>query len=333
MSTNQAIRPAGCKKMPLRKRKYCAQKAAASTRSRRDHPVRGWCWVKQHARNKTYRLYYWRRDVNKKDGNEVWVFKSRHGWERVFLATPDIEWTQLTVDVKSGTKRGTLVEPDAADTKRTRFKVEVDACMQMGRPDFTRAWRTEKQAAATCPVPKEGQPRCGATVEYGPFCNECLKTQYGVEVRPSTIPGAGNGVFLTRDIKKPGFVVFPYGGELVSAVTDKRRYDPAWVQAKELHPNPAVLPAVRSYTLGVMGMKIFLDATHVRGIGSMINCSTAEHPANVEFTQWDPSEQCRDRAAGIMLPEERCMVWVGLMKPLKAGTELFVDYRWKRKGF
>jgi hypothetical protein len=278
-------------------------------------------------------LYYWRRDVNSGDGNEVWVFKSKHGWERLFLVTPHMQWKQLTMDRKNGPER---CQPSSSlpAKKRTRFEAGVDACLAMPQPKYTRAWRTEERVVGMCPVPKgdDGTQCCGAPVHFHPFCNGCLDKEYGVEVRASTIPGAGNGVFLTRDVRKGG-VALPYGGELVTVLTNKRRYDPRWMRTEEDHPNAAVLPAARSYTLNVIGMNVFLDATHVRGIGSMINCSSAEFPPNVVFSQWSPAEQDRDLAAGYMLPEERCIVWLEFNQPLKAGTELLVDYRWKRKDF
>jgi len=80
-------------------------------------------------------------------------------------------------------------------------------------------------------IPGIGQ--CGRKIaRLQPFCNECYPNYYYVQVRKSTIPGAGFGLFCNEAGVKEGDVVFkegnfiaPYFGEILTKKQFDKRYE------------------------------------------------------------------------------------------------------------
>lgn len=72
---------------------------------------------------------------------------------------------------------------------------------------------------------------CGSkgTVSY-PFCGDCLSKDYGLAIKPSFIPGAGLGLFSTRDFRSGESLGLEYTGKVLSEeqywiVAHAARYD------------------------------------------------------------------------------------------------------------
>jgi hypothetical protein len=64
------------------------------------------------------------------------------------------------------------------------------------------------------------------TCKYLPMCWQHAAITYGVKVAPSTIAGAGNGLFALRDFKA-GEWIAPLLGEIITAAEGDRRYGEA----------------------------------------------------------------------------------------------------------
>jgi hypothetical protein len=67
------------------------------------------------------------------------------------------------------------------------------------------------------------------TVTY-PFCSMCLSKEYGLAIRPSFIPGAGLGLFATRDFSRGEFLELEYTGSILNqekylALKDSAMFD------------------------------------------------------------------------------------------------------------
>lgn len=157
--------------------------------------------------------------------------------------------------------------------------------------------------------------RCGRLVEHFPYCPMHLDEVLGVRVGPSTIPGAGDGVFATRDLPK-GWTL-PYGGELVRRETIDKRY-----------------PEEGSEYVFEVSPSLLLDAQCKRGIGSMMNQpAKRKHPSG-GFDRWCMDKQLRALQAGDTTHEDVCPVLFQLTRCVKKGAELFAPYgnaEWSRE--
>ena len=66
-------------------------------------------------------------------------------------------------------------------------------------------------------------PRCKrSTCKYGPYCFQHTRSIEGVEIKKSKLPGAGLGLFATRDFKKKS-KISSYGGEIISDAVHNQR--------------------------------------------------------------------------------------------------------------
>lgn len=312
-------------------------KRAQRVRSRDHRPYRGWVQVQALSDSPKLVLYFC-RSVCGPDGNEVWVFLSRHGYERAFLRTSALCWEQVTcnTDNLSQKARKALKKAYAAqEPKLGKLRAKLRA---RPVPALTVPWATMRRVRASCPmqVPDasgDGEHRCGATVECFPFCNDCLNAHLHLRVGPSTIPGANLGVFLTEDVVK-GRMLVGYHGEIVTNRTEQLRYS-ARGRSMEAAAgrNPHDLPRVASYTMAAIGMNVKVNALHMRGVGAMVNCCGKDNPANVDFVQWCPKRQEEAVRAGALLPEERAITFLQANCNMVAGTELFADYGWDNQSF
>ena len=67
--------------------------------------------------------------------------------------------------------------------------------------------------------------RCGRrTCKTGTLCYQHLSKQVGLAVRPSTVPGAGQGLFTTRPITAAKKRIIAYTGELLTKPQVDARY-------------------------------------------------------------------------------------------------------------
>lgn len=97
-----------------------------------------------------------------------------------------------------------------------------------------------------------------------PYCHEHAKTVLGVELKKSSIPNAGKGLFAVKEFRKQDLIV-PYGGETIDREELEERYgaDTA-AYAFQLQKN------------------LFLDAACVRGVGSMANTNPGHNNARIK---------------------------------------------------
>ncbi len=108
--------------------------------------------------------------------------------------------------------------------------------------------------------------RCRRRVTIGlPMCWQHSQTTYGVRVAPSTIPGAGQGLFARRDFR-PRDPICPYGGRLLTAD-----------EVERLYPGTTLAPYVER-----ISKEYARDAACVRGIGSMANGMRRRTDSNAE---------------------------------------------------
>ena len=91
--------------------------------------------------------------------------------------------------------------------------------------------RTFQQGAFTCALTIQ---RCQAQIANGrgicarrtfrsPFCLQHARIVLGIVPGPSTIPGAGCGLFASRDLPT-GYVLGPYTGDRFSSISDLQRH-------------------------------------------------------------------------------------------------------------
>lgn len=134
---------------------------------------------------------------------------------------------------------------------------------------------------------------CKRRVAIGlPLCWQHSRKQYGVRTGPSSIPGAGKGLFAVRDFAK-GDVICPYGGRLLTGE-----------QVERLYPGETLAPYVER-----VSRDVYRDAACVRGIGSVANGMRLKSESNAEtFVR-------RTRVP-----------WLRALKHIPEGTEILNHY-------
>lgn len=120
---------------------------------------------------------------------------------------------------------------------------------------FQTAGWSQPLVSGRCPHETCGGERCKKTVSFGyPLCAVHNKLKYGVQVKLSTIKGAGKGLFATRTLPKHTWIC-PYVGEQTTMSCIHKRY-----------PGRMTAP----YTIQLPG-GLAVDSASVRGIGSLAN--------------------------------------------------------------
>ena len=80
--------------------------------------------------------------------------------------------------------------------------------------DGKRAGGTEWECVQCSAQTKNGQQCSRWTCKYSDMCWQHTMRALGLKIAPSTIPGAGSGLFATRVFAEDSFIC-EYGGELV----------------------------------------------------------------------------------------------------------------------
>lgn len=125
-----------------------------------------------------------------------------------------------------------------------------------------------------------------------PYCPRHLDQLLGLRIAPSTIRGAGLGVFATRDFADRNMRVCDYYSERISAEEYNRRYQNN---------------VLARYVLDLLQAKqhrCFIDGSRERGVDMMFNHGRYGQTANVRFG-----------VRGILT-----------LRPIQAGEELLADY-------
>lgn len=129
------------------------------------------------------------------------------------------------------------------------------------------------------------------TCRYLPFCFTHLRRDAGLQVKPSTIAGAGDGLFTTVARKREEKIV-EYTGEVLSGEEADARYGPQATMPYVLEP----------------GQGQVIDAACRRGPGAYANHKTRSQ-ANTRFSRSPDGS-----------------IWLRATKNIPANTELFVSY-------
>jgi uncharacterized protein len=142
-----------------------------------------------------------------------------------------------------------------------------------------------------CDVIPCRHPQCGRMTTLGAgWCPEHLHARFGIEIKKSTIPNAGSGVFATRNIQANEFIV-TYDGEVVDTHELNRRYGK---HARKIY-------AVK------IGNGRFEDGLFRRGAGTMVNHSDSPN-------------------AMLVLDSDTNRVTIVSSKRIRKNQEIFVDY-------
>ncbi len=151
--------------------------------------------------------------------------------------------------------------------------------------------------AARCAHVANGR-QCGrTTVVTHPYCWYHTRTELGLDVRQSTIGGAGLGLFAMRPFL-PGERVAHYGGERMTHDEYQERYEGQSMGAYGIEIDEDLVLDARATTSGVARY-----ACDYHGSGNEPN---AEFVAMIDEGEW--------------------VVWILAVRPIKVGEEIFVDY-------
>jgi len=155
-----------------------------------------------------------------------------------------------------------------------------------------------------CTHTRDNGLRCKNRVCFGsPVCWLHNAKKYGVKIKQSTIPGAGKGLFATRNIPRDSWIC-PYSGEATTMDCIHQRYpgDATAAYAEQVHKNLAY------------------DCACSRGIGSLSNAHF--NPNGTVSAERNHNSFSRYRPKGNGVPG----VWLKSTKVIKEGQEIFNWY-------
>lgn len=168
--------------------------------------------------------------------------------------------------------------------------------------NLTENWSCHLQCDR-CQFRKPNGEQCKNRVCFGsPVCWIHNRKNYGVQIKNSTIEGAGKGLFATKNIRFRDWIC-PVGGEQLQENCIDQRY-----------PGDDLAPY--AVTRGSDG--VVFDAACVRGIGSMSNAlfTPAGNPRNRKFHNSKMAENPNDNNA----------LWIQATKNIASGEEIFTFY-------
>lgn len=154
-----------------------------------------------------------------------------------------------------------------------------------------------KLKARQCAAETQKGERCKRrTRKQLPYCYEHTRIILHVEIRPSTIEGAGLGLFAVEDFKKDDLIV-PYEGEFIDEEELNRRYG----------------DDTAKYALQI-NKDLYIDSACSRGTGAFINQAQTKAKNNARLSKFPGRRTIAPHAS------------VRAIKSIKAGDEIFVDY-------
>ena len=161
---------------------------------------------------------------------------------------------------------------------------------------------------------KNGQ-RCKRLVCIGlPYCFQHSLTHFHLKIKPSTIAGAGKGLFAEDKTKRANATIFlpnhdicEYTGQIMDLADLHRRYD-------EYENGVRVAVHTAPYAME-LNKRVAIDSALQRGIGSLAN-SKPHNQCNAVFISKYIGPR-NNRRHVIMLEARR---------PIKNGQEIFADY-------
>ncbi|MDC0366904.1 hypothetical protein OAM67_00585 [bacterium] len=147
---------------------------------------------------------------------------------------------------------------------------------------------------------------CAAPTTRGYFCDDCVRQVFGVEVRASTIPNGGQGLFAAMDLRRPKgqeLFVAPYWATVLTNKTSRKLY----------------AGRTACYLLQSTDGSLFFDGAELQGPAAKTNCVCEGYPQNTMLVQRDMESQLDSEAATPM--------WLALKTEFVAkGTELITSY-------
>jgi SET domain-containing protein len=157
-----------------------------------------------------------------------------------------------------------------------------------GKKRFSCNLKYEKCKVDNCPV----------FIYFGfPYCSRHLEKIHHVAIRPSSIPGIGNGLFALKRFNK-GKVILEYTGENLSKESIEKRYGKS-------------VSATAPYVLYNPSTKKHIDSACYRSAASYANHPRTKNEENAKFF--------RDRKTARKIVIEAT-------KTIRKGDEIFVDY-------
>lgn len=158
-----------------------------------------------------------------------------------------------------------------------------------------------------CDAMTRAGAQCTRRVCFGyPTCWQHTITQYGVQIRPSNINGAGKGLFAKRNFAQ-GEWICPHGGQTT--------LDHACVHDRRYPGDDVTAPYVVTTEDGHMQ-----DAACSRGIGSMANGQFRNNgrpePINLHNTRLVTRDDLNNQEA----------VWLQATRNINQGSEILVHY-------
>lgn len=155
---------------------------------------------------------------------------------------------------------------------------------------------------ARCQAETKDGSRCKRrTRKQLPFCFAHSRSLLGVDIRPSTIPGADFGLFALKEFKKDDLIT-PYQGQLITKAQFDRRYG----------------DGLAPYAIQI-NQNTFMDCACARGTGAFINTNPRHN--NARFSVFNGRDGHPPAAS------------VRATKRIPIGQEIFVDYGPQRQRY
>ena len=152
------------------------------------------------------------------------------------------------------------------------------------------------EVTVQCRAIKKNGKRCERMTSQTSMCPQHLRRRLGLEVKESTIPHAGLGLFTTKDRKK-GENICTYSGKIILEMSDS-------------DSETEREPYIGRYVLQVQN-NILIDAARTDSEGRYINSARGTRKKNNVQAVWDRKKKIANIRA---------------RQKIKAGEELLMGY-------
>lgn len=134
-------------------------------------------------------------------------------------------------------------------------------------------------------IAKKTGNRCRKrTVIGSPYCNTHLAYKHHLKIAPSTIPGAGRGLYAHNPMKSAGNTVVFREGERIVLYHGERIEEAELVERYGDKTGPYALEVSNENV--TPGERIYEDGACKRCVGSLANSKKRERDNNAELTVW-----------------------------------------------
>lgn len=195
----------------------------------------------------------------------------------------------------------------AEDEEPSAVRFQFECAPYMGHPE--KSWE--------CPLVIRKCDTCSKRVRISPSCALHLWTSHNLAIRPSTIPGAGWGLFAHARPFSEGGIVFE-DGIVFKEGNPICKYAGDLLTKEQLDDRYGEFTA--PYAAGIGSKSDAIDAACSRSAGAMANHASGEL-ANAYIGQVDKPVNLPDGTVGIK-STLKLFAW----RPIKSGDEIFIDY-------